>query len=323
MVFPSKSFSKNEGRMPVFSGNTQMDEKKRVKVTPMRTDSTGTGYYRAEDGTYLYGNPKNGYMKLTLEEQKKRRLKAEVQEEAEGRRQKKQMELDALHRMRAEHRSDDDTLAGILAGTLVGVIFVTMLYVFLLCGLAYSLTVLWPTYIKDTLLGFVDIFKFFSLKHLLFVLLYAAHIAAIWGLLASRIKEISPADLPGKCAADYAKRAGVVSLVIFVLIGILQNTTYYPSLGESFFNCLSSGINGILYVILPTLIVYYWAFHRSGEKGFLKYLAGSVCSRVPSKLIIALGVLALPISFIMKGDPSFYAFIFGGIFSIIFGILGR
>lgn len=38
-----------------------------MKVTPTRTDSRGTGYYRGENGRYYYGNPRNGYMKETRE----------------------------------------------------------------------------------------------------------------------------------------------------------------------------------------------------------------------------------------------------------------
>lgn len=46
-----------------------------MKVRPTRTDSAGNGYYRGENGKYYYGNYKNGYLKETIEETNRRRVK--------------------------------------------------------------------------------------------------------------------------------------------------------------------------------------------------------------------------------------------------------
>ncbi len=55
----------------------------RIQVEATDTDYAGNGYYRGNDGKFYYGNAKNGYLKETLGEKRKRLIRERNEAEAE------------------------------------------------------------------------------------------------------------------------------------------------------------------------------------------------------------------------------------------------
>lgn len=55
----------------------------RIKVEATDTDYAGNGYYKGNDGKFYYGNVKNGYLRETEGEKRKRLMRERNKEEAE------------------------------------------------------------------------------------------------------------------------------------------------------------------------------------------------------------------------------------------------
>lgn len=312
----------------------KMEEKKWVKVTSTRTDSTGSGYYRAEDGRYLYGNPKNGYMRLTLEEQEKQRQQAEAQASAQSERQRNLAELDAIRAGAAQAGSGgSDHLESLLVAGGLGALFGVFLYCSVVIGLFFSVTTMWPDYIKSTVWGLSHIFGGLTLIDFLRFALQAAHIGGLVLLFVKALRKDASAQPPDAAASSYAKPAFAVTFVIYLVLGAIK--TRGSGLVTMLFSSLFNTLLGALYIILPTLILYYRAYRAGGGRGFVKYLAQDVCERLPggNKIPLIMGVLTILLSLVLLLSVAWgvggsdlmngVTCLLMGVFGVVFGILGR
>lgn len=316
-----------------------MSEKKWVKVKPTRTDSTGSGYYRAEDGTYLYGNPKNGYMTLTLEEQKKRRLEAEAQSATETERQRKLAEREAYKAARAEaeraRAGSDGLFTGLLMVGFLGSLLAVCLYCAIVFGLFYSVTTLWPRYIKSTLWGLLHIFRGLTLTETLGYVLQAAHISVLVLLFVKVLRKPEPAQPPKAEARSFTRPAYALTFVVYLILGTAES--WESGIVMALIDGLLYALLSAMLLVLPALILYYRAYRANGSRGFVRHLAQSVCNRLPGKnkipfvvgiltilfaLITLLAVIVGPGSINVSSIMPVVTFLLAGVFSVVFGKLG-
>lgn len=304
-----------------------------IKITPTRTDSAGNGYYRGEDGVMRYGNPKNGYMRLTLEEQEKRR-QAEAAKQTEAEREAKMEERHRfMDRQNAASAALGKDYSRLVVTGFVGSLLAVMIYLLLFGAVVSSLITLWPNYIR-TLISDYSCMIFsasYRMKYLLIALLHTVHVVAAFSLLVHCFSRMSPEESIGWQASFFFKRFFAISVVIGVLSNVVEGRfELIPSIVESV-------VLGFGYTILPTLLLYYWAYHISGRKRFFHHLAGVLCDRVPGrgKPFIIMGVLTLIFDALfviskvgtystwLSADTTvFLMFGFIGVFSIYFGKIG-
>lgn len=266
----------------------------KMKFTGTCTNSQGTGYYRGENGKYYYGNPQNGYLRKTRQQQKEDDAKAagRAQADAEQRRSIESAR-DAIAKSAPvkegglfcflEYLAGFVVLGSVVTSFTIGILFVA-LFATAIALIIFS----WPTYI-----GFlIDALKggnlFLGIPMILFAVFYCGYflrcVRTVW--IKKQLKA--------------RKFFLICTLVVAIPVGILFFLTgefhIISSLIEAVFAGLSlSSLPGFLLCFIEHLATKEL---RGDDRSFLKRVSIPVSNIFIGHSIgmIIFGIFALLVS---------------------------
>ncbi len=283
------------------------------KVWGTRTDSTGTGYYRGDNGKYYYGNPRNGFLTETIDEQNKRRAREEANKKADAP-QPVQQNTSGGRSGGGSYGLDLFEFIASTAG------LATVLCVCFLFGLFTALLVSWPRYISVLVdcysQGIIDLPLIMVTGSVLFQTVYFLVCAA--SSIKSKVRK----------SARYLITCTIVTTVLHSVFNLLGGALDIGSL-------LINALNGLSLACIPAFLLAF-VDHiatkkiRGDKEWFITKVSRVFCRFFPfhSVGVLIVGIGTFPVAGMTQlvgGLGSFKdaaIFTMGGLL-ILMGILGR
>lgn len=288
-------------------------DKKIIDVEATRTDSHGNGYYRGSDGRYYYGNTANGYLTETLEEQRKKNRQAFLKQEEQRKKtwaQEEQRKAQLKQEMYAAPATNTGAVGSGLEILFVtvsfGAMMATVLYILLVIGVAFSITLLWPEYIRTLIwsYGYAFSASAYQFQAVLAALLRTIHFCGMICLFVRCFCATAPERQTFGGVSFFAKASVIFTAVMLTLIDLVSGNFFL--LGS----ILGGLFMGVGYTILPALVLHYREYRLSGQKRFIRHMAEVICGTTPGhglvfKILGGLTAAAAGLGFLSGSDLSF------------------
>lgn len=286
--------------------------------------SDGTGYYQGDDGRMRYGNPKNGYMPDSLEQQESDRQKWD-QMRIEEERKRRLEERDA---MRSASKTEETPLSpvsagagGGLAATLVlGAMMALILYGAMCFLFLEAVIAAWPDLLDQLFL------EYRWGNATLGTALRTVNAAGLIALFVLALRRVADGQ-------DCVKQYIALAIALTVVTGAVSD---WAAGAFHLFNLILYAFRGLRLAVLPALILYYREFKRDGGHRFPRYLAWQLCRRLPgcSKVFQILGVATCVVAvlgvLLLRGNTppfqiavTFLGLMVCGLMGVYIGRVGR
>lgn len=241
--------------------------------------SDGTGHYQGSDGRMRYGNPKNGYMTDSLEQQEIDRQKRDQMQIEEDRKRRLE-ERDAMRSSKTDETLSNALSAGagsgLAATAVLGAMMALILYGAMCFLFLEAVIVAWPDLLDQLFL------EYRWGDATLGTVLRTVNAAGLIGLFVLGLRRVADGQ-------DCVKQYIVLAIALTVVTGAVSD---WAAGAFHLFNLILYAFRGLRLAVLPALILYYREFKRDGGHRFPRYLAWKLCSRLPgcSKVFQILGV---------------------------------
>lgn len=250
-----------------------------IKLRGTRVGSDGTGHHEGTDGRMYYGNPKNGYVTDSLEQQENDRQKRDNMQIEEDRKRR----LEERDAMRATSETEETSLGAVSAGAgsglaatvVLGAMMALILYGAMCFLFLEAVIVAWPDLLDQLFL------EYRWGNATLGTALRTVNAAGLIGLFVLELRRVAD-------GRDCVKQYLWLAIALTVVTGAVSD---WAAGAFHLFDLILYAFRGLRLAVLPALILYYREFKRDGGHRFLRYLAWKLCHRLPgcSKVFQILG----------------------------------